>query len=332
MSTPGIGYQGIVQIGREATYGTEVNATRRLEVISMRVKPGIAHIRDTSLPGTRSIKNRARTRPAQEFSIKLRFDYTGMLLLIDAIMGTSTFGSVGGVTTGANPYAHVWTMLPLFNSHTLEFQEGSPSATSAITNLLGAKFNTMKLSGKRGNGEDSMLIMELTGFAQTLDEAATITGALSAPSYNPVLFREMVAAPDVGHGDSAADVRLRAFSLTIDNKLDATREYGGSAGLIDEPIVNGFADVKWSFTNEYKTQTALAMAMAMTSGSPKLIFGSTTSKRVTLESGNAFITDYGHPVEGPGIIEQTFEYEADYSSGDASALKITVEDTASSIT
>lgn len=331
MSQPGIGYQGYVQMGLESTYGQEVNATRRLSIISCSIKPPIAHIRDTSMPGTRSIKNRSRTRPAVEFSFRQRLDYTGFLMLIDAIMGTSTYGSVGGVTTGANPYAHVWTMLSLFNSYTLEFIEGSPSASSAITNLLGAKFNTLTLSAERGSGEKGMVIAEWSGFAQTLDEAATATGALSAPTYNPVLFKEL-ATVDVGHGDSAANVRLRAFSLTIDNMLAKDREYGGSAGLIDEPIADGFASVKWSFTNEYHTQTALAMANAMTSGSPKLVFGSTTSKRVTLESGNAFITDYGHPVSGPGIMEQTMEYEADYSSGDASALKITVEDTASTIT
>lgn len=332
MATPGIGYKSYVQMGLESTYGQEVNATRRLEIISFNCKPGIAHIRDTSMPGTRSIKNRSRTRPAHEFTIKQRMDYTGMLMLIDAIMGTSTYGSVGGVTTGSNPYAHVWTMLSLFNSYTLEFIEGQPSNNSgAISLLTGAKFNNLTLSCQRGSGEDAMLIAEWGGIAQTYDEAATATGALSAPTYNPILFKEL-STVDVGHADAAALTRLKSFSLSIDNSLSKDREYGGSAGLIDEPIVDGFASVKWSFTNEYRSTTALSAALAMTSGSPKMVFGSTSSKRVTLESGTAYITDYGHPTNGPGIIEQTFEWEADYNTSDTSALKVTVEDTAATIT
>lgn len=326
MGTPAIGFLGYWQGGREATFNTPVAATTRFDAASMSVEPVIGEIPDESLNGQLSAPASVQGGIFYRATVKTRFDYTGQLMLLDSLFGTATFGSNGGVTTGANPYAHVYTEKSILNSHSFEFVEGR---TGKATRLYGAKVVGFKVDVKAGVGEAAKAMVEWKILAKSLSTDFTPTGALSAPTPNPLLFHE-ISTMDDGTADIAADIRVRSLSISMDSKAAEDRFYMGSVNF-DEPIRDGFLEVKWNMTKEYQTKVLLDAAIAYTSGSPKVVFGSSTSKRVTLESGTAKLMNYGNPVSGPGIVEQSFEWKAFYNATDLGALKVTVEDAVSAI-
>ena len=326
MGTPGIGFLGYWQGGREATFNTPVAATSRFDAASISVEPVIGEIPDESFNGNLSAPASSQGAIFYRATVKTRFDYTQQLMLLDSVFGTATFGSNGGVTTGSNPYTHVFTEKSLLNSHSFEFIEGR---TGKATRLYGAKLVGFKVDVTAGVGESAKAMVEWKILARSLSTDFTPTAALSAPTPNPLLFHE-IATMDDGTADASADVKVRQLSVSMDLKASEDRFYMGSVGF-DEPIRDGYLDVRWSLTKEYQTKTMLDAAIAYTSGSPKVVFGASTSKRVTLESGTAKLLNYGNPVNGPSIVLQTAEWKAFYNASDTGALKVTVEDAVSAI-
>jgi len=329
MSDSGLGFLSYVQIGLESAFGAAVAATRRFDVIDFEIEPVIGEIQDDTLTGQLSESVSYQGPLFWKFNFTLRGDYAGNNMIWDGLFGTSTFGSVGGATTGTNPYVHVFTEKSYLNSHSIEFIEGN-IPTGKCTRLYGAKFTGFDLTVQAADGPGGKAILKVRGLAksQTLD--FTPTAALAVPTSNAALFYE-IATMDDGTADSATDVRVRSLTVTMNNKASEGRFYMTSL-YFDEPIRDGKLEVQWVIESEYKTKTLAAAAAAYPSGSPKVVFGSSASKRLTLETGTAKIVGHPRAVKGPGIITHTTTWKGFYNASDTSALKVTVEDTASSIT
>lgn len=333
MGTPGRGHRSYLQFGREATYGTAVAATHRVPILRSSVVPQIGVHRSGLLQ--RGTVTAARNRSDQyqgpifyRSTIELELWYEGLLLILDGIMGTSTFGANGGVTTGANPYAHNWAANREFlNSYTMELIEGNiPS--SACQRLVGAKMDAAII---RGSVSDVVCRLTLEVMSKFYQTNQTPTGGLNAVTALPVLFHEASTVDD-GTADAAADVRMKNFEVTLRNHL-TERHYVGSVNT-DEPHANDFVEAMFRFKKEFQTRTMLDAVNAFTAGTPSLVFGSTASKRFTIQTGggDAQITEYNHPIEGAGIIEQDVTWDTDSAQGIGCQIQIIAENTQATIT
>jgi hypothetical protein len=329
MGTPGRGHVSYLQFGRETVAGTPVAATRRIPFISNVVTPDIGFIESDLLDNSVSRSNFYQGGQGFPFTIEGETWYEGLLLLIDGLMGTATFGANGGTTTGTNPYVHTFIERALLNSYTFELIDGDIETTKC-QRLAGAKLIGITVRCVAGRGNDAICKFTIEGFATGYATNITPTTSLTSVAALPVLYHEATTVDD-GTADAASLIRMRSFELALTNEVDKERFYM-SAINPDEPIRNNFLDVTFRAVKELQSKTLLDAALAFTSGSPKLVFGSAASKRITFDIGSAKIRSYTHPVNGYGIILQNVEWRAFKDPTNLSALKIIVENTQATIT
>src|SRR5262245_17210539 len=108
MSPVGQPYKGYVQWGRETAgnYGVAVASTHRARHLGLRPGPRTERIQSDVMDGTGLAVASYVGKKMARFGVDLELTYTGLLTLFDLLMGTNTYGSNGGSTTGTNPYTH----------------------------------------------------------------------------------------------------------------------------------------------------------------------------------------------------------------------------------
>lgn len=320
MGLPGRSHKGYLQFGREGGYGTPVTATHRIPYVSCVTNPVGGTLKSEMMNGNRWRHGIYQGPVLYRTTVVVEMWYAGMLLLIDALMGTAAFGSNGGTTTGANPYAHTYDGGDLINSNTLQIIEGDVPA-GKCQRLAGAKIDTAVLSGAAGAGSGGICTLTLGILSQLYSPDITPTSSLSAVAAQPVLFHELVA--DDGSGDAGSDQILKSFEVSINNHL-AERQH--SSISIAEPVCENFADIVIKMTKEFQSKTLLNGFNSFTSFSPSLIFGTVNTKRMTLSiTGTAKITEYSHPITGAGIIMQNVTWESYRPNSVAGPLRWLVE-------
>lgn len=323
---PGFGHDCYVQIGRESVWGTSVAATRKFAVLSADFQPIRGKARSNSITNY-------RTRPAihkgpqmARAIVELEADYGRMLHLWDAAMGTASYSSDGGTSSGGGPYTWTFKQLSVFNSYSMELLTNVPG--SKCDQILGAKLNRLKFSGSVGlDSPPCRLATEWIGKSMSTNVVQTVIADSSTPL--AVMPGHIdTAAFDAGTADSAGSDRLKSWEITIDNKL-AERFYG--ADTIDEPVADDYADVTFKWTMEFTSKTAIDEYLANTSGNPTIKFTNGTQS-IQFASASAYIvTPVNRPVNRWGILTQDFTYEAIYNSSAATGITITVVNSESTI-
>lgn len=336
MGVPAIGHRGWIQFGRESTYGTAATVTHRIPFVSCDTRPVGGTIDSEMMNNQRWLHGIYQGPRYYETTLVVELWYAGMLLLLDGFMGTATYGSNGGTTTGANPYAHTITQQDLLNSFTFQIIEGKVPATTC-QRLLGSKIDRAEISGSKGSGSDAIVRLTLTLLSQSYQTNQAITGSLNAVTALPVLFHEMQGALAFldGTADATADKVLQSFTVSINNHL-ARRQHSTAATIL-EPLAEAFCEVEIRLTKEFQTVAMLDAYNAFTAAvatEPTLVFGALSSKRFTISTpGTANIVTYGHPIPGPGIIMQEVTWKGFRANpGGAGPLQLLVENTQATIT
>lgn len=328
MGTPGRGHKSYIQIGREATWGTAVAATHKIPIVSCDTKPVGGTIDSEMMNGFRWLFGIYQGPVFYETTIVMELWYEGMLLFLDGLQGTLTYGANGGTTAGSNPYTHTFNGLDVLNSYTVEIIEGNIESAKC-QRLVSSKIDTAVISGAKGSGSDGICRLTLTLISKSYQTDQTPTAALNSITPLPVMFHEIATVTD-GSGDSAADVVLQSFSVSINNRL--ARRQTTSVNILEQ-VPEGFLEVLVRFSKELHTSTALDAFNAFTSGTPGLVFGSSSSKRITISTqGTANLVSYGHPIAGAGIIMQEMEWKAFRASSSFGPLRIVVENTQATVT
>lgn len=184
MAYPGLALKNIFQYGRETAgnYGVAVAATHRLPTYALDVDPHLEVIEPDLSDGSLFTQAMIDSIKRPVVTIELPLTYTGMLLIIDCLMGTATYGSNGGATTGSNPYTHTWKIQELLNSLTLQCGQGDIPTTKVErtpgSKILRAVFSS---SGGRNDGRISLTLP-----AKDWATDVTPTGALVAPALDVV--------------------------------------------------------------------------------------------------------------------------------------------------
>lgn len=316
------GYDCYLQIGREATYGTNVAATRRFNIVTADMQGERGKVRSDVLTGNRNRPAIYSGPQTGKLSLTLEADYEGHLFLWDGVMGTATYGSNGMTSSGSGTYTWTAIQRALFNSYTCQLITNVPS--TKCDRLLGGKIESLKLSGS-GALDSKPLKLELEIHGTKVETNQSPTGALTANSALPIMFHHCDTANfKSGTADTAGSERLRAFELSIKNNLNLSRFYG--ADTRDEPLSDNFADTQLKWTLEFATRTAIDEYLANTSGAPIIKFAAPTgtkSLQISMPSGY-IVTPIGRPVDRYGILTQEFTYEAVHNSGISSGIQVAI--------
>lgn len=319
-----LGLKSYMQVGLESVWGTNVAATRRMGIISYRPDPGIEQILDDTLEDSVARTSVLQGAKRPRFRVRTHLDYLGHLLLWDALFGTASYGSIGGTTTGANPYVHTYIERAYLNSMTVQVVAGN-IPVGKCDRFLGAKIVGATIEMAIGN-RPGTVDWEFVAKAYETDQ--TPTGALTAAARDAAIFHEATTVDD-GTTDALAELFLRNFRMELRTPF-VSEPYLGSLSP-DEPERDNFVEPKISGTKIYRTKTTSDHGNNFTTGSPKLVLGSATTRRITFDFGSAKIATHTHEVRGYGRVMEDFEWTAFKDPTNLSALKLTIEDAVATI-
>lgn len=328
---PGLGHEAYLQIGREATYGTAVAATRRFNIINADMRGERGKVRSDAITDTVNRKDIFNGPQIGRLSLSLEADYEGQLHLWDAAMGTATYGSNGGTSSGAGPYT--WTFIQRMLANSLSCQLITNIPSTKCDRMLGGKVQSLKLSGSAGM-ESKPLKLDLELVGTKVETNQTPTAALTANSALPIMFHHMDTANfKAGTADSAGADRLRAFEFSIKNNLNESRYYG--ADTIDEPLRDLFCETQLKFTIEFTSRTAIDeyLTASATTGAPVIKFAAPTgtkSLQISMPKG-VIVTPIGRPVDRYGVLTQEFTCEAVHDTSSGTGVTVTVINSESTI-
>ena len=309
MASPAIGAKSYMQWGRESTWGTAVTATKRLGILKSTLKQDLKLVRDQRMTGSRLPQDIYVVRERAVGQIELYCTYNDLMMFFDGAMGTATFGSNGGTTTGANPYTHTWNDgKEFFNSYTIEIVEGNIPANKC-SRVKGAKIVGLTLKGEASD----IVRVTLDIVGKQFEMNQTPTPALTANTQLLVLTSHVNTFAD-GSGDAAADIVLKSFECNVNPNLNAERDICGSA-YIGEPIGNGLTMASMKFRKEFRTKTAFDAAIAMTSFNPSLPLLVSASQSLTFQMPTAKVVNESHGLDDFGIGYQEMELESIITSG-----------------
>lgn len=326
---PGKGHDHYIQIAREAVWGTDLAATRKLNVISTDMGPVFGKVRSDTITADRNRKQILLGPGYGRATIELDALFTSQLHLWDAAFGTGTYAADGGTATGAGPYVWTFKQRALFNSYVIEAVTNIPAGKAE--QLVGAKLNRLRFSGATGlDAKPCKLLTEWIG--KSWSDNVTPTGALSVTTPISVMPSHIdTAALDVGTADAAGSDRLKAWEISIDNKLTDGRYYG--AATMDEPLTDDFAETQIKWTMEFTSKTALDEYIANTAGNPTIKFAQSANVYIQFAMGSGYIvTPINRPISRWGIYTQEFTYEAvDDGGSPSTGLTVTISTTESTI-
>lgn len=336
MALTGQEHKTYVQFAREATYGTKPTITHLLACTQAHARPLVGKNKARNLTG--NINRAAITNIGEMALLTLEFDlcYTGQLYILDGLLGTATYGSNGGATTGANPYTHIFREEDLFNSYSFEVIRGNvPSGKCEL--VTGAKLDTATIRWVASlDGDDAKGRATLNYIGRRFQTDQTPASGLSFPTYDPVIFHHAGAGTvDDGSGDTAADIVVSEFEVSIDNKL--ARDFGmnsTSGQYLIEPQRDDRPETMFKMTAEFRSKTLMDSYIAGTESSPGMRFVS-GSKEALFDMGKAYLMTHEKPPRGAGKIRQEFEWhpiDDAVSAGNNTGLKITIINAQATIT
>lgn len=326
------------QWAREATWATDLATDHRMAMESLVIdtNPQIAFSKNMPAGGTTDqpwMEDSANagavlTNDFAEAMLIAPLDYNGNWQFIDMIMGSATYGSYGAGVTGPSggKYTHTWPYTREFmNSITIEGNEGKDQASS-IVQAFGMKMLELEISGDATSAPDGAILKfkgRLGGQKKSL--SGSLTSAISPIARVPILMSHLSAFDD-GSGDSAVDVLITKFSLSIKPAMAFPNFYGGSV-YPREPIRSGLVEVLLKFTREYTTDALITKYQAGTLASPSMTFTS-ASRQFKFTLNKAVIPTGGAKQPQPnlrGLMEQEVTWRCLWlpGTGDLTIVAIT---------
>jgi hypothetical protein len=305
MASPGIGAKSYLQWGREVTWATVAVATKRIGILSQNFEQVVTQVPDATLTG--SIIQRGIINVAEKCvgTVEAYMTYNELMMFWDGVMGTATYGSNGGVDTGANPFSHTWaTEKEFYNSFTLELIEGNIPSTKC-QRVLGAKVKMITVSGDAGG----IVKVKIDFVGQKMQTNQTPTGALSAAAPILTLTSHGVSMTDGSATDAAADIVIKHFEYTIEAGLDDSR-FDCSSYYILEPIRNGVSKATIKVNKEFRTKSAMDDYIAGTLRTPILNLVRDSNYELDFKIDSAVVKKAKSDVNGFGILFEEVELES----------------------
>jgi hypothetical protein len=309
----GKGFQGILGIKKEASYGAVAAVTEAIPFISESFGNEIEKHIDEVLRGKAGAGTSIAGNKKYSFTIPCKLTYADLDLLIAIAMGGAGTPIVNG-----DLYDNTYSLAEDLD---YSFVAAAYKGVS-VWEYLGCKIDTMKISGEANKPLD----FEIGGAAKSLSLASVTNTAAVLQALNTedaaakIMFSDLefkiAAQASVLSGES--EKGIGSFEINLANAL-ALDQFDNQAKTILEPYRNGFREVKFSFkipryeADTYldwrDTDTALHAYLKFTSGN--YLFD--------IHLPDFKIDKVDAPIGGPGLIEQNIECTCHRDPGSVSA-------------
>lgn len=315
MATPAFFGKGFLQFGRESTWGTEVNATKRIPCTVLDIQAGRGKIRSQAMDGkrVRSALSAGGHRARAVIEIEMQYvtgntDPSGFLMIQDWIHGTGTFGNEGFASSGS--YTHTFTIGDYQNSLTLEMGDGAPGGDADCVLMVGAKVVEAAWTwGASYDGDNNRLKLRLTVVGKSVATNTAITAALTAQTDDPIMSHHCTIADGYGGSTGIWD----NITVTYRTGIIDNGHYVGSQ-YIREPVAADFASCEIEMVGDHDAWTHMDALLnhTVTSGEVNFTFSkpSDTEQYVLkVLTGKAYVVEESHPLTNPGIVKRTVRFE-----------------------
>ncbi len=225
--------------------------------------------------------------------------YRGLGLLLKAATGATI------VTTGSNPYTHVFEPTTDLSSLTIEFQRGTGSSEK----FEGCMVSTMSISCEAG--------AEASASVEFIAETAATRTTAITPSFGTGAQVFHHQAGTLSYNSNTYTVR--SFEFSLDNKLERVNNLGSK--LTGQPQISDVREVMITCTLDLEDNNLYNSQLAGDSSDVELAFTSGTDS-ITFLLRNAEIVDYSDDVTSFGRIERTVTFMG--IAGSNTAFKITM--------
>jgi len=313
MSQLQLGHNAYIGVGQEVTWGTWVDPTEFMRIISHSLKNITPKVTRPSLgnpvgigvtPGTKSIGG----------DVAMEFLYEGCESMLAFCLG------VPEVTAAAPVYT--WSFKPRTALWANRGMSLSCNYDDVANDYTGIKISSVTLS--MAKDQNLQLTASMGGRAWV---AQPDPWEPTFPTDRPIMESELVFAID-----TAPVTNIQSFSITMSNALSFDRASLGS-GYILEPQRNDLIAITGNFTcdmldNSYqvKQNTGDDLNLDFTFTSPLLIGGGATPYSMHIDLPKVYFIGDTPPVSGPGVVQQTVNFQAVYddTGGVLTAMEITL--------
>jgi hypothetical protein len=290
-----IGYNSMIGLAEEATYGTEVTPSTHWLPILGETLGESRDIRPIPYLGVANAAAFHNPRDLAELAVDaggdirtcLCYDSKPVLLLLKHALGAVA-------TSGAGPYVHTftpdWDGVIGLSAHVLK---GSGLANPA-EDFLGLRVNQLELSL---NNREWML-MRASCIAQKGEGPSALVGTPSFATAEEVLAHH--AAMLSWNGDS---IPMRSFRVLLDNNLVRRPRIGSL--YTDVPGPGGFASITVEATVPFESNDLYTDFRAGVQADGSFVFTGTGNNAMTITLENLRWTEVSQPVEQAGELVQT---------------------------
>lgn len=295
------GRSAFIKYAEETTYGTPVSTTISNRVTSVSLSRSQERERTTHLSQSAAAFAVATFDAFEQAggSVEMPVFYRGLGLLLKAATGATI------VTTGSNPYTHVFEPTTDLSSLTIEFQRGTGSSEK----FEGCMVSTMSISCEAG--------AEASASVEFIAETAATRTTAITPSFGTGAQVFHHQAGTLSYNSNTYTVR--SFEFSLDNKLERVNNLGSK--LTGQPQISDVREVMITCTLDLEDNNLYNSQLAGDSSDVELAFTSGTDS-ITFLLRNAEIVDYSDDVTSFGRIERTVTFMG--IAGSNTAFKITM--------
>jgi hypothetical protein len=311
--TIGKGFEGILGVKKEATWGTVVAVNEAIPFVSESFGREIEKHADEVLRGKAGAGASIAGNKTFPFTVPCKLTYEDLDLLIAIAMGAA-----GTPVINEDLYDNTYSLAENLSY----FFTAAVYKGVSVWEYAGCKIDTMKISGEANKPLD----IEFGGASKNLDldsttnTSAVLTALTTEDAASKIMFSDLefkiAAQASALAGES--EKGIKSFELNLANNM-ALDQFDNTAKLILEPQRNGFREIKLTFTvPRYEADTYLDWRDNDTALHAQLKFSSGNYlfdihlPKIKVDKADA-------PVGGPGLIEQSIECTCFRDPGSVSA-------------
>jgi hypothetical protein len=311
--TIGKGFEGILGIARETSWGDAVEVTEAIPFVSEAFSREIEKHADEVLRGKAGAGASIAGNKSYPFSIPCKLTYEDLDLLIAIAMG-----GAGSPEENGDLYDNTYSLAENLNY----FFTAAVYKGVSVWEYAGCKIDSMKISGEANKPLD----IEFGGVAKELaldseTNTSVILTALDTEDDASKIMMSDLEFKIAAQGDALSEESekgISSFELNLSNNM-ALDQFDNQEELILEPQRNGFREIKFNFVvPRYEADTYQDWRTSDTALHAQLIF---TSGNYVFEIHlpKIKIDVAGAPVDGPGLIGQNIECTCFRDPGSVSA-------------
>jgi len=319
MAAPASPVNAALQFKREATWGTDIAATKRMGVRLLEPDIAVGAILSGNMSGSRVRTGIAKGGHKARFTFETDMEYVngatdpnGYCTLHDLIMGSTTFGTYAAAVSGSGPYIHEFTNKSVMNSATMELIDGYPGAASTkCLQITGCKVEEAELSfGWSFDGEEHIPKWRVTMVGKTASPDTAFTDRSATPMQTPDIIssKHCVVADGVL---SPATSAYFSVKIKIKNNL-YTEGFSSLSDYITEPVALNFLEATIELEADYDSYTLLSNMISQTASAANIQFAFTrpgaggTAYIIKALAGYSKITSHKYSVRPGSPVRQTF--------------------------